>query len=301
MSSNPAAGWSSRFRADLALVVIAFIWGATFITTKSALAHSSVILFLAIRFSIASVALAGVYLFQREGWGGWRAVGGGTAAGTCLFAGYILQTIGLKYTTATKTGFITGLYVVVVPLLAACVYRTVPRLLEVAGVAMAGLGMALMTLPKEGWALERGDALVALSTIPYAAHLLLVVRFARWCSPVALGFYQAATGAVIGLVVYRWAEEPFIQWDGQLVAALLITGLLATAGAFTLLSWAQRSTTATRSAVILTLEPLFAWLTSLMVAGEQLSLRAGGGAILILAGILLVELKPARQPEHPSP
>ena len=160
--------------------------------------------------------------------------------------------------------------------------------------------MALLTLPKEGWVLEGGDLWVAASTIPYAAHLLLVVRFARWCSPVALSLYQTVTAATLGGAVFWWAEKPFIQWDGQLLTALGVTGLLATAFAFTVLTWAQRSTTATRSAVILTLEPLFAWLTSLLVAGEQLSGRAAAGGILILASILVVELKPMRPSGHPS-
>jgi len=225
---------------------------------------------------------------------------GGAAAGLCLFAGYVLQTIGLKYTTATKTGFITGLYVVMVPLLASLVYRVVPKLLEVAGVGIAGLGMALLTLPNEGWALEFGDVLVALSTIPYAAHLLLVVRIARWCSPVALALYQTITGAVLGAATFWWTEKAFLHWNSGLMISLAVTGLLATALAFTVLSWAQRSTTATRAAVILTLEPLFAWLTSLVVAGEQLSGRAAIGAILILSGILVVELKPTAPAEHPS-
>jgi len=289
-----------RLRADLALALIAFIWGATFILTKNALVHASVLLFLTLRFTLAAGALAGVFAWQREGTGGRRAILGGIAAGVCLFLGYVLQTIGLKYTTATKTGFITGLYVVVVPLLGSLVYRNVPKLLEIAGVGIAGLGMALLTLPAEGWALESGDLLVAASTIPYAAHLLLVVRIARWCSPVALALYQTITGAVLGAAVFWWAEKSFVQWNAELLIALAVTGLLATAFSFTLLSWAQRSTTATRSAVILTLEPLFAWLTSLVVAGEQLGGRAALGAVLILGSILVVELKPTASTEHPS-
>ncbi len=299
-----------RLRADLALVLIAFIWGATFITTKASLAHASVLLFLTLRFTLAAVALGVLYYFQSqrsggeqipsEGSGGKRAILGGMAAGSCLFLGYVLQTIGLKYTTATKTGFITGLYVVVVPLLGSLVYRTVPKLLELAGVGIAGFGMALLTLPNEGWALEGGDLFVASSTIPYAAHLILVVRIARWCSPVALALYQTVTGAVLGASVFWWVETPFVHWNGELMSGLAITALLATAFAFTLLTWAQRSTTATRSAVILTLEPLFAWLTSLIFAGEQLSGRATIGAVLILSSILVVELKPTGSTEHPS-
>ncbi len=291
---------NKRLRADLALALIAFVWGATFIMTKAALDQSSVLLFLTLRFTIASAVLGTLFLSQGREPGGRKALLGGVAAGVCLFAGYVLQTIGLKYSTATKTGFITGLYVVVVPLLVSLVYRVVPRWLELAGLGIAVFGMALLTLPAEGWGIEPGDLLVAASTLPYAGHLLLVSRVARWSSPITLAFYQTATGAVLGASVFWWAEKPFFQWNVQVGVALAVTGLLATALAFVVLSWAQRTTTATRSALLLTLEPLFAWLTSVVVAGEQLSGRAAIGAILILAGILAVELKPLRPAGHPS-
>ena len=115
-----------------------------------------------------------------------------------------------------------------------------------------------------------------------------------------LSVTQIGTAALLALSLFWWAETPSIHWRFPVIWAILITGLLATALAFTIQAWAQRFTTSKRTALIFTLEPLFAWLTSYLIAGETLSGRAATGAGLILGGVLLVELKPATPHSHPS-
>jgi len=281
------------WRADLALAGIALIWGATFVLVQQALRDASTLLFLALRFSLAVLALAVAF---RGLPGKFRPLRplltGGVWAGVCLSAGYLFQTTGLRYTSASKSAFLTGLSVVMVPVFGALFRKVAPSLSEALGVLAATLGMGLMTLEGESLRMGRGDLLTLACAACFAAHILVVGYWAPRVRFQALSLVQVATAAVLALGTCWWAETPLIRWRPGVVAALLVTGLLATALAFSVQAWAQRYTTATRTALIFALEPVFAWLTSFLLTGETLSVRASLGAVLILAGILLVELKP---------
>lgn len=282
------------WRADLALVFITLIWGATFVVVKQALENSSTLLFLALRFSLATLALALIFRprpskFPRSK----PLLAGGVAAGVCLFGGYLLQTVGLRYTTPSKSAFITGLSVVLVPVLAALVQRRMPLPREALGVVVATGGMALLTLPGQTWHIAKGDLLTLGCAVAFAVHILVVGHYSPRLGFQALTLVQIATTAGLSLASFWWAETPLIRWRPGVVAALLVTGLLATALAFGVQAWAQQYTTPTRTALIFALEPVSAWLTSFLLTGELLSRHGTLGAVLILAGILLVELKPA--------
>jgi drug/metabolite transporter (DMT)-like permease len=282
------------WRADLALVFITLIWGATFVVVKQALEDSSTLLFLALRFSLATVALGLVFRplpskFSRSK----PLLAGGVAAGVCLFGGYVLQTAGLRYTTPSKSAFITGLSIVMVPVLAALVQRRMPHPREALGVVVATGGMALLTLPGQSLRIGKGDLLTLGCAAAFAVHILVVGHYAPRLGFQGLTLVQIATAAGLALASFWWAETPLIRWRPGVVAALLVTGLLATALAFGVQAWAQQYTTPTRTALIFALEPVFAWVTSFLLTGELLSRHGILGAALILSGILLVELKPA--------
>jgi drug/metabolite transporter (DMT)-like permease len=281
---------------DLSLVVVAMIWGATFVLVKRALADVSTLLFLTLRFAIATAAL--LFIFRRHLRGAKLAYSlrGGMLAGSCLFAGYVLQTFGLKYTSASKTGFITGLYIPLVPLLGSIFYRRFPQFAELAGIAIAFLGLALMTVERDLLSLSVGDLLVAGCAVAYAFHLLVLGRYAKTADTGVLTVTQIATAGLLSAGTFWWAEPIRVQWSRDVWVALAVTSLLATALAFAVQTWAQRWSSPTRTALIFSMEPVFAWATSYAVAGELLSRRATVGAGLILAGILMVELKPARVP-----
>jgi drug/metabolite transporter (DMT)-like permease len=291
----------SRMAADLALVSVALIWGATFVMVKKALGDISTVLFLALRFSIAAAVLwitfrgRGAH-FPRNHKFELRA---GAVVGMFLFAGYMLQTAGLKLTTASQAAFITGFNIVLVPLFGALVYRRVPKISEVTGVAMATVGTGLMTLRSARFDIGRGDLLVLGCAIAFAFHILVLGHYSRQMSFESLSLYQIATCAVLGLASFWWFETPRVVWSWAVVIALVVTSLLATALSFSVQSWAQQFTTPTRTALIFSLEPVFAWVTSFLAAREVLCPRAAVGAILILAGILTVELKPMRFLSHP--
>ena len=277
---------------DLSLIGIAMIWGATFVLVKRALDDVSTLLFLTLRFIAATAAL--VFVFRKQLRAADFATGlrGGVLAGGCLFAGYVLQTVGLKYTSASKTGFITGLYIPLVPLFSSIFYRRFPQLVEIVGVAIAFCGLALMTVERDLLSLSRGDLLVTGCAVAYALHILVLGRFSKLASAGVLAVVQIATAALLSTGTFWWAEPARIRWSRDVWIALAVTSLLATALAFSVQTWAQRWSSPTRTALIFSTEPVFAWATSYVVAGEVLSHRAMLGAVLILGGILLVELKP---------
>lgn len=278
---------ASRARAELALVGVTVIWGSTFVLVKNALADISTILFLALRFSVAALVLAVVYrkAMKRSG------LLPGIAAGSLLFVAYAFQTKGLELTTPSKSAFLTGLSIPMVPLVASLVYRIRPRVQEVAGVLIATVGMGLMTLPASGFAVGRGDFLSILCAVTFALHIVLVSHYSPVIGFETIAVVQIATAALLGLGSFRLAEPVRFQLTPGVAAAVLVTGLLATAVAFTTMAWAQQYTTATRSALIFALEPVVAVFTSWVLAGESLSIRGKVGAGLILGGVLLVELK----------
>lgn len=288
MTAAKPAGWL----VDFSLIAVAFIWGTTFILVKRALSDVSTLLFLTLRFTAATFVLALLFRKQFRSPHLAKSVGPGLLAGFCLFSGYVLQTFGLKYTSASKTGFITGLYIPLVPLLGGLVYKKIPQLSELCGVAAAFIGMALMTIQTDLRDINRGDLLVAGCAVAYAFHILVLGRFAGSANLSVMIVTQIATGMCLGAGVFWWTEPVRLHWSANLWIALVVTSLFATALAFSVQTWAQRFSSPTRTALIFSLEPVFAWATSYVLAGEVLSGRGMAGAGLILAGILLVEVKP---------
>ena len=288
----------NRRWAEAALAFNTVLWGATFVLIKAALHDVSALLFLALRFSLAAAAL--LVLFRGRLRKSPPAPAGAWLTGVFLFAGFFLQTEGLRFTTAPKSAFLTGLTTVMVPLLTALVYKNRPQVSEVFGGLVATLGMGLMTLEGPVGSISRGDVLTLLGAIAFAGHIVTLGHFSTAVSFPVLSVVQVGGAAVCALVMAPWAEPARIAWQPAVVWAILITGLLCTALAFTVQAWAQRHTTSTRTALIYALEPVFAWITSFVVAGEGLAGRAAVGAALILAGVMLVELKPLDSTVHPK-
>jgi drug/metabolite transporter (DMT)-like permease len=294
---------AARWKADAALALTALIWGGTFVAVKTAVGSMSTMYFLALRFGFASLCTA--ILFQkafqtaaasgretrRQLWSGLRA---GAITGVVLWTGYALQTYGLKYTTAGNSGFITGLYIVLVPLISAAIYRRWPRVLELGGIAIASAGMIVLTLPSlaAGMHMNRGDLLTVACAVAYSFHLLALGYFSKRHSFEAVAFGQIAMTALLSTLALT-AEAPVAHWNSSLVLAILGTGFFATTLAFALQTWGQRYTTATRAALIFSLEPVFALAVAALIGGEALTIYSVLGGCLILGGILIVELKPA--------
>ena len=212
-----------------------------------------------------------------------------------LWTGYVLQTLGLHYTSAANSGFLTGLYIVLVPLIGAVVLRQKPTIREAAGLALAATGMIVMTLPQGGGkrlAINSGDVLTIACSIAFAFHLIVLGYFSKRESVEAVALGQIALAALLSTLSLG-IQKPVAIWSPGVIVAIVLTAVFATAFAFALQTWGQKHTTATRTAVIFALEPVFSLVTALAF-GEPLRWAAVFGGTLILAGILAVELKTGR-------
>ncbi len=285
---------SQRLRADLALVICALIWGATFVVIKDALADMSVIAYIAVRFGIAAVLMAIIYwravreLTPREVWGGAQ-------IGIFMFAGYIFQITGLRWTTPSKAAFVTGMYVVFVPIVQAIFGRRRISVWIWAGALAALGGLYFLSVPPEGLGkLNRGDPIVFGCAVMFAFHMIFISRNVKKYSVASLSFLQVATTAVLATVLVPIAaaagwEQPKLVWTRYVIFAVAATAIGATVVCFSLQTWAQKHTSASRAAILLTLEPVFAAVTSVTLGGERIGARMLLGAALIFGGILVAE------------
>jgi drug/metabolite transporter (DMT)-like permease len=287
--------------AHLLLLAVVLVWGTTFSLVKAALVETTPLVFNLFRMSLAFAVLAAV---------NWPSLRGltridlklGAAAGVFLGLGYQFQTSGLNHTTASKAAFLTGLVVVIVPLLSALPGVALagsikPSADTYAGALLALAGLVLLTTQAGSGVgllsgIGLGEWLCLGCAVAFAAHLLMLARAAPRVSARRLGTLQIGFAAVVMLVTLPLGGRPHFHGAPIVWIALAVTALLATAAAFTIQSWAQQHLPASHTALIFTLEPVFAWLTSLFFFGEQLGRRALLGAGLILAGIVIAELRP---------
>jgi drug/metabolite transporter (DMT)-like permease len=294
---------SLRFKAHLALLLCTLLWGITFVVVKDALTDSSVFAYMAARFILALPPMAWFYradlrkLSASDFWAGVR-------IGILMFGGYAFQTAGIAETTPSKAAFITGFSVVLVPVLLGLIWRR-----RISGWAWAGAfasfaGLYYLTVPREGIAdLNRGDLLVMGCTVCYALQIIFIERYSAEHSLAGLSFLQVAVTAAFSLTavpvlaIAQW--EPFrFHLTPGLIFAVVVTAVFTTAIAYPLLVWGQSHTSATNTALILAGEPVFAAITSFIVLHERLGARALVGASLILAGIVVAELKGTPQAVH---
>jgi len=292
---------SRAILADAALLLVTLVWGATFVMVKDAVSNYPVFSFLAIRFWLATIALLPVLWIRRSRRPAKVVQAAGLAierrallmgsllVGAALFAGYSFQTFGLRLTTPAKAGFITGLSVVIVPVVAALVSRRSPGRNVWIGVALATTGLALLSL-NATLTIEVGDLVVMGCAFSFAAHILLTSHFARRCDPLRLAFGQILVVAVLSTLAAGLPEGIPPPTQDVLFAAAF-TGLLATSAAFGIQTVAQRYTTASHTALIFAAEPVFAGLFSFLLIGEVLTARQMLGAFLILAGMIVAELR----------
>ncbi len=277
-------------------MLITFLWGATFIVIKNALADASPFLFNALRMLLATLVLAAVYCRELPKINA-QALRSGAIVGVLLFLGYEFQTTGLRLTSPSKSAFITGVSVVLVPVFLILFWKRKVNRWTALGVFAAFIGLALMTIPAGAQALadwssvNRGDMLTFGCAIAFGLHIIFLGKATKQSPFAQIAFIQTAVAALLMSLAVPLAPAQFVRFTPRLMIAVAVTAVLCTALAFTVQSWAQQFTPPTHTALIFSLEPVFAWLTSYVVEGERLGLRVSAGALLILAGILLSELK----------
>jgi drug/metabolite transporter (DMT)-like permease len=277
--------------ALLALVAVTAVWGLTFVQVKDAVALYPLFAFLAVRFAIASLALAAPAAGRMGSLGrrGWTA---GAALGLLLALGYALQTAGLERTTVSSAGFITGLYVVFTPLLGLVLFRTRVGRAVWLGVALAVAGLAMLSGVGAGD--PAGDLLVLAASAAYSLQIVLMERYAPRYDAVAFTqaeMLAACAGFAVVAVALGQVELPrgWTVWG-----ALLVTGIFASALGFLVQTWAQRRLSAARTALAFAMEPVWAGIFGFWLAGDRLGALGWGGCAMIMAGIVVAEPEAAR-------
>lgn len=273
---------------ELALLPVAIFWGYTFVIVKEALERIPPFAYLGIRFLLAALALAA--------FGGLRGLTGtemrvGMATGAVLFGGYAFQQVGLQYTSASNAGFITGLAVVLVPIVAGIWFRRMPSVVTVSGVSAAALGLLLLSSPEQ-IGLNRGEILMLGCASLFALHIVMLGKLAPDLSALRLATVQMGVAGLLGTVSALGLERTsFDASDGFVWLVIALTAFGASAIGFTVQTRAQQVMPPTRTAIILTMEPVAAGVAGFLFAGDTLGLRGWTGGALILAGILWVELR----------
>ncbi len=289
----------AAIKADASLLAVVVVWGITFVVVKNALTDIGVFSFLAIRFCIAFIFLAIVF------WRKLPQINRSTlkAAGIIsifLFAGYAFQTLGLIYTTASNSGFITGMSVIMVPCFYIMLTRKRPGIGAVAGVCLAVSGLALLTLDNYNFSLNYGDLLTFFCAISFALHIICVGIFAPKLDAQLLTLLQIGLTTFICGIVSIAFEPPLLaqNFTPEVWQALLITAIPATALAYLIQNTMQKFTTPVHTAIIFAGEPVFAALAGIYFLGESLSIQQGIGCILILVGTLVNEILPDHGVRH---
>jgi drug/metabolite transporter (DMT)-like permease len=273
-------------RPLVVLIAVTAVWGVTFVQVKDAVALYPLFAFLALRFAIASLTLAppGVRRLRSLGRGGWAA---GAFAGALLGSGYALQTAGLERTSVSSTGFITGMYVVLTPLLALALFRVRVGASAWIGVAVATTGLALLSGIHGGSVL--GDLLVLAASGVYSLQIVLMERYAPRYDAVAFTLVEMVTSFVGLLAIALALNELHVPRGWTVWGALVVTGVFASALAFLAQTWAQRRASATQTALAFSLEPVWTAFFGFTLAGDRLGPAAWIGCAVIMCGIVIAE------------
>ncbi|OPJ56287.1 DMT family transporter [Alkalithermobacter paradoxus] len=277
-----------QLKADLALLLVTIIWGSTFVLTKNALESLETYNFLAIRFVIAFVVSSIVF------WKNMKNINKNTLkygflVGILLFSAYATQTIGLLYTSASKSGFITGFAVVIVPIASALLLKKLPEKESIIGVTCAIVGLALLSLDSN-LKPNIGDFYTLLCAFGYAFQIILVGKYTNEVDSIAFAIIQIGTVALFSILFTFMLETPVIPSNSKAWTAILVTSVFATSGAYIVQTTMQKFTSATHTALIYSGEPVFSAIFAYILLGEILSTQGIIGSILIFVGMIISEV-----------
>ena len=291
-ASPPSQSPFALTRSEAVLVFITVLWGATFLIVQNALAASGPLFFVGLRFGTAALVTAFIALPALRGMR-WHEIKAGTMIGVAIFLGYTLQTYGLQSIPSSKSAFITALYVPIVPLLQWLVLKKPPGLMSWTGIAFAFTGLVLLAGPDgASIGLGLGELLTLLSAIAIAAEIILIGGSAGKVDARRVTVVQLATTSVLALGLMAPMGESVPEPSWLLILSAIGLGI-ASAGIQLAMNWAQKTVSPTRATVIYAGEPVWAGIVG-RIFGERLPAAALLGAALIVAGVIVSELKPPR-------
>ncbi|QOR36247.1 DMT family transporter [Clostridium sp. 'deep sea'] len=280
---------TKKIKADLALFIVTMGWGASFFLTKSSLAHLNTFNFLAIRFFVAFIISSLIFIKQMLCIDK-ATLKYGLLIGLVLYATFALQTLGLNYTTASKSAFITGINVMLVPLLSTILLKKAPNKKTILSVIIAFIGLGLLTINKNIQGINIGDFYTFICAIACAFHILLTGKYTKKTNSIAFAVVQIGVCAVLSLITSLVYEQPVLPTDFNIWRNIFILSVVCTSGAYIVQSVAQRYTSATHTALIYTTEPVFAAVFAYIFLHEVLSIKGYVGALLIVSGMLFTEI-----------
>jgi len=282
---------SSRTRAELLLFSITFIWGSTFVVSKYLLSFVTPLVYIAVRFAIAALIFAAIFFRRVKGMTRSSLLKGGILGGL-LFFGFATQMIGLQYTSASKSAFITGMMVVFTPICQLVIERRAPKLGNIIGVVLVTFGLYLLT-SLAGAEFNLGDGLNLLCAVSFALYIVYLDIFSKEADSAQLTLMQFITCAVLGAVTSGFFENAVFTVSNQSLLALGYLIVFATIIAIYVQVRFQKDTTPTRSAIIFSIEPVIAATIAYFALGEVIGIIGIAGGGLIVAGLLVSELSPA--------
>ena len=279
---------TSRTRAEYYLLSITIIWGSTFVLTKFILENATPFVYVALRFFSASLLIV-VFFFQRLGTISKDGIAKGAVLGVLLFLGFMLQTIGMKYTSASKSAFITGLMVVFTPIFQLLIERKAPKIGNIIGVVFVACGLFLLTSPN-GSEFNIGDAMTLVCAVLFSIYTVYLGIYGKDHDPAHLTFIQFGVTAVLAALCIPFFEPAYLNPTFSFLLNLAYLAVFPTVVALYVMAKYQKYTTPTRSAIIYSMEPPIAALFAFCIIGEQIGMKGIVGGIMILAGLILSEL-----------
>ncbi len=279
---------TSARRAELILLAMTLIWGSTFVLVKTALGQASPFVFLATRFFIATLFIR-LILADKFKVIPKETLRAGIILGVFLFLGFAFQTVGLKFTTASKSAFVTSMSVVLVPILATFLTKDRPKNSSLVGILLVVIGMYFLTLPKSQ-KFNAGDILTVFCAVAFAFQIIYVEIYNKKYDTAQLLYVQLLATFVLSLPSIFLFDKFQFDLGATLIFTLLTTSIVATCLVFYLQNKFQKNTTATKAAVIYTLEPVFASFFAYFSFGETLGTVSLIGAAFIICGTLVSEL-----------
>lgn len=278
----------SKTKADLGLLSVTLFWGTTFIVSKIALEEISLLNYLVIRLTLAALAM-NIIAFRYRKDLNKSTLKDGALIGIFLFFSYLFQMWGIQYTSASNAGFITGMHVALVPVFGVLIFKDRPQIAPVIGVALAFMGLFLLS----GGSLSKlniGDFLVFICAINVTFHVIFTGKFAPKHNIYLLTAVQLSTTAILSIIFSFFSTNLIVELTFNIFAVLLYLALFGTVFTFLMQTAMQRFTTATRTALVFAMEPVFAALFAFLIAGETLSLLGWAGGILIISGMIVAEI-----------
>ncbi len=283
-----------KYIGEIGLIITAIIWGSGFVGSAVALDHYTPYQILVGRFLIGVILLSLVFYpkFKTIKKG---ALIKGVILGSILYIAFVLQTVGLQFTTPSKNAFLTAVNVVIVPFIGFFIHKRNLDIFELTGAVLAVIGIAFLSLQLTG-ELNIGDVLTLLCAFAFAFHIFYTARFVKDEDAVVLTLVQMGTAAVIGLSVVMMKGETNFSFESSAILPLVYLGVFSTTIAYLLQTVSQKFITETKAAIILSTEALWGTLFSVILLSELLTVRMSVGAVFILVAIIIAEIKPQLMP-----